>query len=255
MERYKPIRQLMADGEFSKALDHLVRVLQKNPEDKEAKQLEYTCREMIQIQHVCNDTTEEKSEISVEEYLSVHFRRIMKKICHWMFHLLNKLPLQYQQKLKADRFRVWEIHFTLDADSQKDWLWELLFWDTKRRITVFASLIGVILLGIALFLLLAFEGGSDSKSEEQISFSVLIQSAQEGDAQAQYSIGKKYYEGDNVQKDVARALYWLTQSARAGHSQAAALLQKILVEQERVEERKYQWKQNKNKNHRLVGGE
>ena len=34
MEKYKPIRQLMADGEFSKALDHLVRILQKNPDDK-----------------------------------------------------------------------------------------------------------------------------------------------------------------------------------------------------------------------------
>lgn len=39
MERYKPIQQLMADGEFSKALDHLVRILQKNPDD--AKALQY----------------------------------------------------------------------------------------------------------------------------------------------------------------------------------------------------------------------
>ena len=34
MEKYKPIRQLMADGEFSKALDHLIRILQKNPARK-----------------------------------------------------------------------------------------------------------------------------------------------------------------------------------------------------------------------------
>ncbi len=143
---YEPIQQLMADGEYRKALDHLSRILRKRPDDKAARKLEYLCKEMIHIQNACGDEPEQKNEISVEEYVSVHFRRIMKKICHWMFYLLNKLPGQWQKKIKADRFRVWEIHFTLDSDSQKDWLWELLFWDTKRRVTVFASLIVVLLL-------------------------------------------------------------------------------------------------------------
>jgi len=46
MEKYKAIRQLMADGEFSKAQDHLVRILQKNPDDWDSKLLYGTCRMM-----------------------------------------------------------------------------------------------------------------------------------------------------------------------------------------------------------------
>ena len=248
MERYKPIRQLMADGEFSKALDHLVRILQKNPEDKEAKQLEHACREMIHIQNACGDEPDEGNKISVEEYISVHFRRIMKKTCHWVFYLLTKLPLKWQQKLNAERFQALESHFTRDSDSQKDWLWELLFWDARRRITVFASLIAVLLLGILLILLLAFRGSSNSESIEQRDFVATVKAAYQGDIQAQYSVGKNFYYGTTVQKDVEQALLWLTKSARAGHTQAAALLQKILVEQDvRVQENQYLWKQNDRK--------
>ena len=79
MEKYKPIRLLMADGEFSKALDHLVRILQKNPEDKEARQLEYTCREMIHIQNACEEDSGSSNAISVEEYIKVHARRLEEK--------------------------------------------------------------------------------------------------------------------------------------------------------------------------------
>ena len=46
MEKYKPIRQLMAAGEFRKALDHISRILQKNPDDWDAKLLYGTCRMM-----------------------------------------------------------------------------------------------------------------------------------------------------------------------------------------------------------------
>ena len=238
----------MADGEFSKALDHIVRILQKNPDDKEARQLEYTCREMIHIQNACNDEPEQKNKISVEEYISVHFRRAMKKICHWIFYLLNKLPLNWQQKIKADRFRVWEIYFTHDTDSQKDWLWELLFWDSKRRITVFVTLTASILLCILLLLLLTFGGCNKSKSTEQKDFAVTLEAANDGDPHAQFLVGKNFYYGRTVQKDVDRALFWLTKSARAGHTQAAALLQKILVEQDiRVHENQYLWKQNDEK--------
>ena len=245
--KYKPIRQLMADGEFSKALDHLVRILQKNPDDKEASQLEYTCREMIHIQNACGDEPEQENEISVEEYVSVHFRRIMKKICHWMFYLLNKLPLKWQQKLKTDKFRVWEIHFTLDSDSQKDWLWELLFWDAKRRKMVFAFLIVVLLLCITLFLLLAFGGCDKSDSSEPMVFAAIVKSAYDGDSQAQFLLGKNFYFGESVKRDVDQALLWLTKSARAGHTQAAELLQKILVEQDiRLHDGQYIWKKNDN---------
>ena len=247
MEKYKPIRLLMADGEFSKALDHLVRILQKNPDDKEAKQLEYTCREMIHIHNACEEESEQKNEISVAEYISVHFRRFMKKVCHFIFLLLNKLPPKWQLKIKADKFRMWEIHFTVDSDAQKDWLWELLFWDAKRRKMVFASLIVVLFLCITLFLLLAFGGCDNSDSSEQLDFSTTVKSAYDGDPQAQFLLGKKFYFGESVKRDVDQALLWLTKSARAGHVQAAELLQKILVEQDiRVHDGQYIWKKNDN---------
>lgn len=165
-----------------------------------------------------------------------------------MFYLLNKLPLKWQQKLKTDKFRVWEIHFTLDSDSQKDWLWELLFWDAKRRKMVFASLIVVLLLCITLFLLLAFGECDKSDSSEPMVFAAIVKSAYDGDSQAQFLLGKNFYFGESVKRDVDQALLWLTKSARAGHTQAAELLQKILVEQQaiRVHDGQYIWKKNDN---------
>ena len=188
----------MAEGEFSKALDHLARILQKNPEDKEAGQLEYTCREMIHIQNACEDGCEQENEISVREYASVHFRRNMKNLCHWMFCLLSKLPFEWQQKIRADRFRVWEIHFSVDSDTQKDWLWELLFWDTRRRRIVFSSLILVLLLCITLLLLLLFRGCDNSDSSEQRDFSTTVRSAYDGDSHAQFLLGKSFYSGKSL---------------------------------------------------------
>ena len=63
-----------------------------------------------------------------------------------------------------------------------------------------------------------------------------------------FLIGKNFYYGETVKKDVDQALLWLTKSARAGHTQAADLLQKILVEQDiRVHKGQYLWKQNDKK--------
>ena len=242
MEKYKAIRQLMAEGEFRMALDHLVRILQKHPDDKEARQLEFTCREMIHIQNACNDEPEPENDISVGEYAAVHFRRIMKKICRGSFSILNKLPPAWQQKIKPERFKLWEERFTVELDSQKDWMWELLFWDAKRRIIVFASLIAAILLCILLFILLASGGCRNPESTTEKDFSAVMKSAYDGDAYSQFSVGKNFYYGESVKKDVDQALFWLTKSARSGHTQAAALLQKILVEQDiRLQEGQYIW--------------
>lgn len=246
MEKYKPIQHLMVQGEFRKALDHLERILKKNPGDKEAVRLEYLCREMIHIHSVCTEQTEQRKEISVSEYLSVHFRRIMGKICHVLFCLLNKLPEKWQKKVHADRFRVWEISFSIESDSEKDFVWESLFWDKKRRITVFASLIAVLLVCTTLFFVLMFGEKRDSELLYGNDFRNIVQLAYEGDAHGQFLMGKKFYYGEDVKQDIDQALLWLTKSARSGHTQAAELLQKILVEQDiRVNEGKYLWAPNK----------
>ena len=87
--------------------------------------------------------------------------------------------------------------------------------------------------------------GSNSKETEQRDFSAIVKSAYAGDAQAQFLVGKNFYYGENVKKDVEQALLWLTKAARSGHTPAAGLLQKILVEQDiRVHEGQYIWNQN-----------
>ena len=243
MNKYKPIRQLMAEGEFRKAMDHIARILQKNPDDPEAKQLEYTCREMVHIQNSCEEDTARPNEISVEEYITVHFRRIMKQICRFIFVLLSKLPSAWRQRLYADRFRVWEISFTIDEDVQKDWLWELLFWDARRRMTAIISLLAVVLLGIVCLCLLAFGGCDDSENLPQNDFYTLIKAAEEDDANAQYLLGKSFYYGENVKRDSAQAVLWLTKAARTGHAEAASLLHRILVKQDvRGHDDNYLWK-------------
>ena len=80
-----------------------------------------------------------------------------------------------------------------------------------------------------------------------MAFAAIVKSAYEGDSQAQFLLGKNFYFGESVKRDVDQALLWLTKSARAGHTQAAELLQKILVEQDiRVHEGQYIWKKNDN---------
>ena len=230
--KYRAVQQLMAEGEFRKAMDHLARVLQKNPNDLEAQRLEYTCREMVHIQSACADAPEEKKEISVEEYFSVHFRRSIRKICVFFFKLLCLLPEPLQKKLNADRFRIWELRFTLETDDQKDWLWELLFWDARRRMYVFISLVTFLVCSIVVFCLLAFGGCSSSEEMEEKTYHVLLKAALKNDIEAQFRIGESFFQGKTVPRDVEKAKEWLTKAARGGHTEAAALLQKILAQQQ-----------------------
>ena len=254
MEKYKPIRQLMADGEFRKALDHITRVLQKNPQDKETLKLENICREMIHIQQVCTEEAEQKNEISVTEYISVHFRRLMKNLCHFCFLKMNLLPEKWQKILKTDRFRVWEVKFTLESDAGKDWLWELLFWDTKRRKNIFISLIVMLILCMTCFCFLVF-GHSCCKSDtalQEDNFSAVLKAANEDDAHAQFLIGENYYYGRTVKKDVQQAKVWLIKASVAGHAQAAELLQKLMVELDyRTSDNEQLWKQDSKKGVRV----
>ena len=230
--RYKSIQQLMADGEFRKALAHLSRILQKKPDDEDARKLEFLCREIIHIQESCREKTSGQKEISVEEYITVHYRRLMKKVCSFVLLLLNKLPEKWQKKLWMDRFKIWKFHFTAENDSQKDMMFELLFWDNDRRKIVFSVLSGILLLGIVIFLLLAFRGEESSEVQVQIGITEISRSAYDGDVGAQYLLGKKFYLGQHVKRDIEQAQVWLTKAARAGHKEAGVLLQKILIERE-----------------------
>ncbi len=64
---------------------------------------------------------------------------------------------------------------------------------------------------------------TDKKSEAQL-FEELLESAKDGSENCQFHLGKKYYYGDGVPKDKARACMWIllakfnTHSGRDEHS-------------------------------------
>ena len=179
-----------------------------------------------------HDEPVQRNEISVAEYTAVHFRRTMKAVCRFYLTLLERLPANWQRRLWRDRVQEWEARFTVAADSQKDWLWEVLFWDTRRRVIVFSTLGFLLLLGIGIFFLLVFRESAPADTLRQKGFSEVLKAAGRGDAAAQFQIGRSFYYGKSVSKDVDLAVLWLSKAARAGHLQAAELLQKILVEQD-----------------------
>ena len=82
----------MADGEFSQALEQLNGLLQQFPDDPEIRSLEYSCCEMVRLQAVSAEMPGTKNEISVKEYVAVHFRKFMRKLCCTLIEVLHKLP-------------------------------------------------------------------------------------------------------------------------------------------------------------------
>ena len=52
----------------------------------------------------------------------------------------------------------------------------------------------------------------------------LINQSAQGDIEAQYNLGKRYYHGDGVEQDYEQAVYWLQKAAEQGHVEAKAQL-------------------------------
>ena len=44
--------------------------------------------------------------------------------------------------------------------------------------------------------------------------------AENGDADSQFSLGLKHYDGKDVPKDLEKAIFWFTKAAEQGHAQA-----------------------------------
>ncbi len=102
----------------------------------------------------------------------------------------------------------------------------------------------VVLLGLTLTLLLI-----SGKKEERVSFlqkdfSAIVKSASRNDVEAQFQLGKDFYYGESVSRDIDQALFWLTKAANAGYPPAAELLRKILSEQNiSIRDGHYLWNQ------------
>lgn len=53
-----------------------------------------------------------------------------------------------------------------------------------------------------------------------------MKAARQGDAAAQYMIGKMYLEGQGVSKDEQQALTWLKKAAAQGNKEAISILKR-----------------------------
>ena len=62
-------------------------------------------------------------------------------------------------------------------------------------------------------------GGSDTGIDKG-----LLKKAEAGDAEAQWSLGFKYYQGEDVPQDYKKAFAWYTKSANQGRSLAQTSL-------------------------------
>lgn len=73
------------------------------------------------------------------------------------------------------------------------------------------------------FIGLTFACSSEEKEMEESSkakISSIISRAHQGDTAAQFTLGFKYYFGDQVRQDKDSSKYWLGKAADAGHERA-----------------------------------
>jgi hypothetical protein len=75
--------------------------------------------------------------------------------------------------------------------------------------------------------LLAYLGGdfTEAEAEDLVyandeSLRALAEDAERGDAEAQYALGCRYYEGDGAPQDYAQAVSWFLKAAERGHMEA-----------------------------------
>lgn len=71
-----------------------------------------------------------------------------------------------------------------------------------------------------------FEQGKQAYLSGQYSraFELLLREAEDGNPEAQYTVGYMYYEGQGVNQDDQAALRWIRESAAGGHSKAVDAL-------------------------------
>lgn len=68
----------------------------------------------------------------------------------------------------------------------------------------------------------------------QNSFKKIKQKAEQGNAKAQFSLGKMYVEGKGVSKDFKKAAYWCKKAAKQGYAKAQFYLGGMYFEGEGV---------------------
>ena len=67
----------------------------------------------------------------------------------------------------------------------------------------------------------------NSSPTDQSNILELFDKAQDGDTESQYELGKLYFKGAGLKKDISKAQQWLHAAAAGGHVRAQALLDTI----------------------------
>ncbi len=230
--RYKAIRKLMIQGHFETASEHLLRVLEKKPNDREALDLENTCRKMLDIIHSFEADPVDCTEISAANYFSARFKQLLGALCRQIIAVLDKLPESYRQKLGREYFVRCGGKFAGGDDGQQDWRLESLFWDSRRRRTLFIALGTLILAGIVFMIGIGLSNSSSSPELSTLRISSIIEKANDGDHESQYRLGMCFYRGIGVPADIEQSYLWLSRAAKAGHKEAGDFLQRVTFELE-----------------------
>ncbi|MCR4572537.1 MAG: sel1 repeat family protein [Lentisphaeria bacterium] len=80
----------------------------------------------------------------------------------------------------------------------------------------------------------AAEKAAKEKAAKEAAEKAARKAAEQGDAEAQYSLGRRYYNGEGVVKDYAEAVKWYRKAAEEGHSGAQNSLRVCYVRGEGV---------------------
>lgn len=74
------------------------------------------------------------------------------------------------------------------------------------------------------------------------SFEEVKKLAESGNKDAQYNLGLMYYEGENIETDYEKAVYWITKSAEQGYAKAQYSLGMIYYKGENIDiDKAHEW--------------
>jgi len=232
--RYSAIQKLMQENRWEDAHALLKKVLESHPGDTDALRLAQTCKTMLEIEKSLlseEQLTDEK--ITVSEYFSVYAVHVLKRLCSFVVAGLSFLPEKLQRFFHKEKFETWTQQFDKRSQPEKNWMWDLMFWDSRRRRILFASIGGILVLFVLIFVWVAWPQKSDETEWASLKINSVVLKAQRGDPVSQYQLGMLFYRGtESFPRDMEQSYLWLSRAAKAGHKGAASFLQRVIFEKE-----------------------
>ena len=226
--KYSEVQRLMLVGRWDRALVLLERISARYPDDADAQKLTQVCRTMLDIQST-EPPANKIPHLPVKTILKAGCRAFLLSLCN----LLVKLPESRRKKLGYAKWRQWGERLSeTDASGEENTL-NHLFGDPRWRKIIFSTIVGLIALGVALIVWIAWPAPVEKVDYSNLHFYTVLQKAQNGDPQSQYQLGSIFYWGTpEIPADTEKSYYWLSLAAKAGHREASQLLAKVVFERE-----------------------